>query len=548
MAEHVSPASAAATAALLAINPSYADLTVFDNGTVAIWMGALGILCLTITAYLRRPTPHAAFWLGVSMGLGVWARANFLWMLIAVVAAAIIVLRRRILAPLSHWVTLILGGLLGGAPFLAYQVVSGGGTWQALGMFPANQPLGQRIFLRLVMFGETLLSDREHRAMWDGPPLPAWQLWLFPGAVFAACLVCLLARGRSVWPRAAALCFLFLAAFLFLSKMIVAEHHLIVLLPVAAMVTALAAGMIYRPIVAALAVLYFGSAIYSQAAAIRGLDRTGGVGPWSDAVFALSDYLQQKYPDREIKILDWGLQNNLYVLSDGKIHSRELYAGVSNPADPRWTGEIRRGGVFLMNGPANRQFPAPSLGFLAALAATRPTVRRFTVPQKSGTPYALILEVDPNTVHDSAPTPGDEEGFASSLSTGDPSFAKQLEGFNQIEPGGWRWSTREFSVTLRAPVGATESGARLALQLFVPDSSLKKLGPMTLTARLGSRVIGSETYTAEGQYTFTRDLEAGWLNPGPNRVAFSLDKSIPPNINDGRELGIVVSSASLEPR
>src|SRR5260370_22770148 len=222
MADHVSPASAAATAALLAINPAYADLTVFDNGTVSIWMGALGILCLAIAGYLRRPSAHSAFWLGVSMGLGVWARANFLWMLIAIAAARVVILGRRILAPLSHWGALLLGGLLGGAPFLAYQIVSGGCTWQALGMFPANQPLGQRIYLRLVMFGETLLSDREHRAMWDGPSMPAWQMWLFACAVFAACLVCLSARGRSVWPRAVALCFLFLAAFLFLSKMIVA--------------------------------------------------------------------------------------------------------------------------------------------------------------------------------------------------------------------------------------------------------------------------------------------------------------------------------------
>src|SRR5260370_42377624 len=132
------------------------------------------------------------------MGLGVWARANFLWMLIAMAAAAVIVLRRRIFAPLSHWGTLTLGGLLGGAPFLAYQVVSGGGTWQALGMFPANQPLGERIFLRLVMFAETLLSDREHRAMWDGPAMATCEMWLVPWAGVAAWLACLLARARSV--------------------------------------------------------------------------------------------------------------------------------------------------------------------------------------------------------------------------------------------------------------------------------------------------------------------------------------------------------------
>jgi hypothetical protein len=121
-----------------------------------------------------------------------------------------------------------------------------------------------------------------------------------------------------------------------------------------------------------------------------------------------------------------------------------------------------------------------------------------------------------------------------------------LEGFNQIEPGGWRWSTREFSVTLRAPDGSPQAGARLALQLFVPESTIRKLGPITLTARIGDAQLGSETYTHEGEYTFARNLEPGWLKAGANRVAFSLDKCVRPGPEDGRELGIVVSSASLD--
>jgi len=48
IAEQVSPSAAAATAAILAINPAYVDLTVFDNGTVSIWMGAMGLLGLTL--------------------------------------------------------------------------------------------------------------------------------------------------------------------------------------------------------------------------------------------------------------------------------------------------------------------------------------------------------------------------------------------------------------------------------------------------------------------------------------------------------------------
>src|SRR5215813_12287951 len=79
----MSPAAAAVTACAIAMNPAYVDLTVFDNGTVAIWMGALGVLCLAASRYLRQQTVRAAFWLGASMGLGVWARANFVWLLVA---------------------------------------------------------------------------------------------------------------------------------------------------------------------------------------------------------------------------------------------------------------------------------------------------------------------------------------------------------------------------------------------------------------------------------------------------------------------------------
>jgi hypothetical protein len=259
-------------------------------------------------------------------------------------------------------------------------------------------------------------------------------------------------------------------------------------------------------------------------------------------VFGLAEYLQQKYPTQDIKVLDWGLEDNLFVLTDAKIHAREIYGDVTSPADPRWVGEIRRGGVFLMNGPFNRQFPAASTGFLDALETARPAMRRFSIPQRSGVPYATILDIQPNSVQDS------HEAVESKVLTGDPRFAKQLEGFNQIEAGGWRWTTREFAVTLRAPDGSRQSGARLSLQMFVPESSIQKLGAITLTVRLGDRVVGSQTYSVAGDHMFVRDLEPGWLNAGANRVAFTLDKYVRPGPNDGRELGVVVSSAALETR
>jgi hypothetical protein len=405
----------------------------------------------------------------------------------------------------------------------------------------------------MVMLAETLLSDREHRAIWNGPAMPGWQSWPLLFIVLAACLVCLWDRSRSLWTRGFALCFLFLSAFFFLTHVIVAEHHLVVLVPLAAVVTVLGLGTFGhffwgRVAVTAIALGYLGSAVYWQAAAVRGTAKSGGVGQWSDAVFALSEYLQRKYPIQEIKILDWGLADNLFVLSDGRIHLREVYGDITSSADPRWAGEIRRGGVFLINGPANRQIPAATAGFLDALAAAHPRMGRYTIPQRSGIAYATVIEIEPNSVQDSLrPTSAIEE-IDSKVLTGDPRYADRLEGFNQIEPGGWRWTRRAFAVTLRAPGGSGQAGARLTLQLYIPESSIQKLGPMTLTARLGDVRVGSETYTQAGDHTFARDLAPGWLKAGVNRVAFDLDKWVPAGSGDGRELGIVVSSASLEAR
>ena len=461
--------------------------------------------------------------------------------MISTVAAAAIVLRKKLLAPFGHCAAWIAGGLLGGLPFLVYQVQSKGGTWEATNMFIAREPLTDRLFSRLVLFSETLLTDREHRAMWDGPAMPGWQRWLFPVVVLLSLVVCLamsrqLGKVRSLWAQGVALTFLFLALFHFFSKTPIAEHHLILLVPLAAIVVVLACSILQtrfrwgRPVSAGLATVYLSSVFYWQAATIEGLHRTRGVGAWSDAVYTLARELPQKYGAQEIKILDWGLENNLYVLTDARLHTREIY---SDEAHRPWIDEIRRGGVFLLNGSENRQFPAASEAFLRALAETRPAMQRFTIPQRSGVAFAEVIEVRPDTI-------GQSGGQESTRVLRPP---EGIEGFYPVEPGGFRWTKRQFAITFAGP-----GPARLILQLYISDASIQKLEAVTLTARLGNHDLAAETFRKPGQYTFERDVPARWMRPGGNRFDFTLDKSLAPSAEDARELGIVVMSASLEPR
>src|SRR5216683_2687258 len=84
--------SAGAIAALaIAMNPAYVSTTVFDNGTVGVWMGAVGLLCLALSRYIQARSAWAAFWIGAAMGFGIWARANFIWMVVAVFVALVLV-------------------------------------------------------------------------------------------------------------------------------------------------------------------------------------------------------------------------------------------------------------------------------------------------------------------------------------------------------------------------------------------------------------------------------------------------------------------------
>jgi hypothetical protein len=534
--DQISRAAGAFGALAIAINPAFLSTTVFDNGAVAVMMAAFGLVCIAISRYVRNPSTTSAFWIGAAMGLGVWSRANFVWLMISIVAAAVIVLRKKLLAPIGHWLAWIVGGVIGGLPFLVYQVHSKGGTWEATNMFIAHEPLADRLFTRLVLFSETLLTDREHRAMWDGPAMADWQRWLFPTVVLVSLVVCLAMsrRAKSLWAPGAALTFLFLALFIFFSKTPIAEHHLIALVPLVVMVVVLACSILQGQfrwglgVSAGMAAVYLSSAFYWEVQAIEGLHRTRGVGPWSDAIYTLARELPQKYPTQEVKILDWGLENNLYVLTDARLHTREIY---SDEAHAPWIDEIRRGGVFLLNGPENRQFPAASEAFLKTLAETRPVVERFSYPQHNGVAFAEVIDILPDTI-------GQGRGPESAQKSIAP---EKLDGFYPPEPGGWRWTKRQFAVTF-----ASTGAARLVLQVYVPDASIQKLGQVTLTARLGDHNLGPQTFRQPGQYSFERDIPAGWMKPGGNRFDFSLDKALPPAAADARELGVVVASVGLE--
>jgi hypothetical protein len=132
---------------------------------------------------------------------------------------------------------------------------------------------------------------------------------------------------------------------------------------------------------------------------------------------------------------------------------------------------------------------------------------------------------------------------------GDPEAASQLvSGFYGVEQNSWRWTKRDFSVTLGAPAGAALKGAELRVSLTAPQQLIDKLTDITLTASVNGRQLPPETYRAAGTYDYVRDVPASLLAASPVKVDFHLDKVMPPAGGDLRELGIVVLSVGLEPK
>jgi hypothetical protein len=129
---------------------------------------------------------------------------------------------------------------------------------------------------------------------------------------------------------------------------------------------------------------------------------------------------------------------------------------------------------------------------------------------------------------------------------GDPRYSTQLlKGFHGIEAGAWRWTARQFSVILRPPAGTPEKGATLEFQFTILESVIAKQGEITLSAAIGDQALPAATFRKAGKQVYSADVPAASLGAEAVKIDFSLDKAIPPNPPEMRELGVVAGSVAL---
>ena len=396
---------ATAVALVLASHPAYVIYTFYDNSAFGLWMASLGLICLTLRSYLARRDTLTAICLGFAAGIAVWGRLNFIWLIAAALLAYPLALRARPRVPKLHVLGMILGSFAGSFPMLVYQYRSRGGALRFLNE-QGHIDVGSVFTTRLDTMAKTLLTNEENAAIWGGVPAPRVLAYTLAAIVLIALVSCLLANGDEEpaivrWSRGCAFTFIIFALFMMASTLPVSGHHLVALVPIGALAVTLMMRRVAlrwrhgKLVVAAAAIFYFGSATISNVIAIKGVRATGGVGSWSDQIGTLADHVEVQYGGRELKILDWGLQNNLYVLSNASIRSKELFWAATRERtgfDRTWHEEAAAGGVFIIRSSGNRVFPQSAEGLLAALDATR-QAHRVVFRERTGKPWAEIIEI-----------------------------------------------------------------------------------------------------------------------------------------------------------
>jgi hypothetical protein len=104
--------------------------------------------------------------------------------------------------------------------------------------------------------------------------------------------------------------------------------------------------------------------------------------------------------------------------------------------------------------------------------------------------------------------------------------AQLLSGFYSVENNSWRWTAGKFSVRLRTPPGAAQSGAALSFSFTIPDATIQKLKSLALSASINGMALKSATYNAPGANVFSADIPAPMLAAESVTVDFALANSV----------------------
>jgi hypothetical protein len=281
------------------------------------------------------------------LGLGLWDKALFLWLLGGLGASAVLLFRKELREALRprRLRTAFLFFVLGALPWLLFNVRRPGGTFQGTARLAADKLDGKLLQLKLNLQGEGLyaylanedwvepsrpvtiwlgqVANLAHRVA--GEPRTTWLLWAVVAALLSAPawwrsrlrrqILFVLITGATAWlamalTRAAG----------------GAAHHVVLLWPLPHWLVAAVFGTLTeqrkggRLVFVLLIALLASRQFLVTAEYARKLERNGAGDLWTTALWTLGDRMQA-YQERPVYLADWGMQNSLEFLSRGRLQT-----------------------------------------------------------------------------------------------------------------------------------------------------------------------------------------------------------------------------------
>jgi hypothetical protein len=403
---------------LLATDPTIVFVARADYGSTTLTMLLLkGLALWQLTLWWAVGSAWALFFGSLALGVGIYDKADFAWVVAAIGAAVLVVAPRGLRARLSLQRLLVAGaGLVAGAwPLIWFNL-----TWPPPTLAALSSPLmhdDSTISARLVERSGILANmlDGREASIWLGGAAPTISVVSVMVGAAAIVIVgsCLSRRARAAaGPPAFVLAcgaFVLLAAALTFGGF--AMHHIVQTYPFPQLTLAgglglvssklrqtLARGRMVSTLVLCLGVLVpVGSNVANVVTVSRGLERLGGYGNWSDAIYRLNDALLTE-PERPVAVLDWGIHLNLVALSQGRLKSYEMFWGLIDPAAP--PDSLRQALAhpeyrYVLHTDEVTNFRAPRDRFFAEVRQSQRRAQlSYRIDSRDGQPVFEVYDVD----------------------------------------------------------------------------------------------------------------------------------------------------------
>jgi hypothetical protein len=386
--------AAAITAGFLALNPSYIDLPVFDQGNIAFSLGILGLLLVAIARVVDRPSHARFFVLGLLIGLGIWGRLNFAWLVLAAGVAVVAVFRLELLSILRYLPSLLVGSLVGVALLVRFLLRRAQDLRSFMEASAVHQTFAHTLHSIFFSLWDVMLASMEHRVtIWRADPIPAGLSTVMLAVSAIAVGWCLFRRSKAALAIAVTTIALLLEYLG--SRLPVASHHMVIFVPLAGLALGIAVSDLRflrkggRLAVGLLCFAYTVTATTIDFHSASSLHRSQGYGEWSAGIYPLVSYLQS-HPDRNgLYMLDWGLGHPIYLLSKGQLPSTNLF-GVG---EVDWPRLLHDGGTFVTYATDILHFPEATIAFEQELEPSRKSFTKTSFQERDGTPYAYVFVV-----------------------------------------------------------------------------------------------------------------------------------------------------------